>query len=506
MNDPSEHVRACTPPGPWRGVLGAIILLLLGSTVPHRARSATAPSGPVFAETACDLPHLSPEIAPRVRCGTVSVPRDYGEPDRGSFKLAVVVVGNTQQPTLPDPVVYINGGPGSPLTTYADYQARHPYAASRDLILVDQRGVGRSEPRLCPGVAPALLDADLAVLAAPTADAQAEAQARRRSVFMACRDEARAQGIDLDDFGTAVTAEDFEQVRQALGIARWNVVGESYGTTVAMTLMARHPKPIRSAVLDSLYPPDPLPPSWARAAEARAAFFALCERDPGCATAYPDPGGVYRQTLDQLGRARLTVAVPPRLGQPGNRAPLTASMFEVVTDNLLYFPSAYPSLPRLIAQVHNGDTSGFAAALAAVLAGREALDTPANTAVECRDRPQYREALIHNADALEHTTLLGICGDWAQLGPAPVIPTGTDIPTLVLAGQFDPNASPALSHQTAELIGGRAHWVEFPLLGHNVRQFSPCASGMVAAFIETPAQMPDTSCSQRRPPIRFLPR
>jgi pimeloyl-ACP methyl ester carboxylesterase len=206
-----------------------MILLLLSGALQHRARSEAAPARPVFDETTCDLPHLSPEIAPRVRCGTVSVSRDYGNPERGSFKLAVVV-GSAQKPAHPDPVAYINGGPGSPLTAYAEYQSRHPYAASRDLILVDQRGVGRSEPRLCPGVAPALLGADLAVVAAPTAEAQAQAQARRRSAFTACRNEARAKGIDLDDFGTAVTAEDFEQIRQALGIARWNVVGESYGT------------------------------------------------------------------------------------------------------------------------------------------------------------------------------------------------------------------------------------------------------------------------------------
>ena len=110
------------------------------------------------------------------------------------------------------------------------------------------------------------------MITAPTADAQADAQARRRSAFMACRDEARAHGIDLNDFGTAVTAEDFEHFRQALGIARWNVVGEFYGTTVAMTLMAHHPEPIRTAVLDLLICLT-VPPSWTRAAEARAAFF-----------------------------------------------------------------------------------------------------------------------------------------------------------------------------------------------------------------------------------------
>ena len=112
----------------------------------------------------------------------------------------------------------------------------------------------------------------------PLADSiTAETKDRRHALFMACRDEAKAQRIDLDDFGTNVTVEDFEQVRRALGIARWNVVGNSYGTTVVMTLMARHPEAIRSAVLDSVYPPDLVLPPWsARIAAARTAFFGMC--------------------------------------------------------------------------------------------------------------------------------------------------------------------------------------------------------------------------------------
>jgi pimeloyl-ACP methyl ester carboxylesterase len=473
-------------------------LVLLASTLPHDAFGQVDRPRPAFQEAACDLPHLSPEIAPRVRCGTVSVPHDYGNPGRGSFNLAVVVVRSVPEPALSDPVVYINGGPGSPLTAYTDYQARHPYAEGRDLVLVDQRGIGRSEPTLCPGATDALLRANIATAGAPSADAQAQ----RRSAFMACRDEARARGIDLDDFGTATTVDDFDQVRQALGIARWNVVGESYGTTVAMTLMARYPGTIRSAVLDSLYPPDPLPAWSARVAEARDAFFALCEHDAVCAGAYPDIAATYRQALNRLDGAPLTVPVPPRMQQPGNQILLTASAFEVVVGNLLYYPSNYPGLPRLIAQVRDGDAAGFAAALAAVLAGAEALNIPVHTAVECRDRPHYRDALADDAEAQLH----GICSEWSALGPSPVVPAGTKVPTLVLAGQLDPNASPTLSRRVAGLIGESAHWIEFPLVGHDVRQFSPCAATVVAVFIDRPDQLPDASCAQRRPSIRFLPR
>lgn len=483
---------------PKRIALYAATLVLLSSTLPHRASGQSDRSRPAFRETACDLPHLSPYLAPQVRCGTVPVPRDYGDPGRGFFNLAVVVVRSVQQPTQPDPIVYINGGPGSPLTVYTDYQARHPYAGGRDLVLVDQRGIGRSEPAICPGAAGALLRATIMATGTPNTAAQAQ----RRAAFMACRDEARVRGIDLDDFGTATTVEDFDQVRQALGIERWNVVGESYGTTVAMTLMARHPGTIRSAVLDSLYPPDPLPAWSARFTEARDAFFALCEHDAICAAAYPDLAELYRQALDRLDRAPLAVPVPPRMQQPGNQMLLTASAFQVFVGNLLYYTSSYPGLPRLIAQAHDGDSADLAAALATILTGAEALNIPAHTAVECRDRPHYRDSLADDAEA----QLQGICGEWSALGPPPVVPVATSIPTLVLAGQFDPNASPALSRRVAGLIGESAHWVEFPLIGHSVRASSPCAAAVVAAFIDRPELMPDVSCAQRQPSIRFLPR
>jgi hypothetical protein len=67
-------------------------------------------------------------------------------------------------------------------------------------------------------------------------------------------------------------------------------------------------------------------------------------------------------------------------------------------------------------------------------------------------------------------------------------------------------ARPALSRRVAEMIGNNARWVEFPLVGHNVRQFSPCGAKIAADFIDHPAQAPDTSCADRIAPIHFLPR
>jgi len=189
----------------YAGTIG-VLVLVSGLALDGPASGQRELPQPVFEETACDLPGLSPEIRPRLRCGTVSVPRNYSNPGAGRFKLAVVVVRRAQQPTFPEPVVYISGGPGGPLTIYTDHQARTPYAPSRDLILIDQRGTGRSEPNLCPDLDGAFLDAAVAIATEATDDALA----KRRAVYAACHAGSTARGVELKDFGTSVTVADFE--------------------------------------------------------------------------------------------------------------------------------------------------------------------------------------------------------------------------------------------------------------------------------------------------------
>jgi pimeloyl-ACP methyl ester carboxylesterase len=480
---------------------GTALMFLIEFALVGHARGQ--PLRPVFDETVCDLPGVSPEIGPRLRCGTISVPRNYDDPGAGRFKLAVVVVRSAQQPAFPEPVVYINGGPGSPLTIYADHQARTPYAPSRDLILVDQRGAGRSEPKLCPDLDEALFDAAVAVATDPSDDTLA----KRGAAYARCRAQATARGIDLTDFGTTVTAADFEWVRRALGIERWNLYGESYGTTVAMTLLALHPDTLRSAVLDSIYPPDPRPMQSSNVADALDAFFRYCAGDEVCAAAYPDLAATYRETMSGLARAPLIVTVPTELHLPDDRVSLTSSLFEDLVGNLIYYPSFYPNLPRLIAAVQDRETQGVGKVLASAFAAMAAqVNRATNVAVECRDRPHYHNPLPAGASVLDRLQPYGLCDDWPKIGPAPLVPIGTAVPTLVLSGEFDPVTRPSESQHVAAQIGANARWVEFARIGHNVRGFSPCGAKIASDFIDKPAQSPDTSCADRAAPIRFLPK
>ncbi len=467
--------------------------------------SARAAEVPRFEPTTCNLPDTA-DLLPRLRCGVVRVPRDYAHPDGSTFALAVVVIASERQPARGDPVVYISGGPGSPLTIFSGFQARHPYAIDRDLILVDQRGTGRSEPHLCPDLQDNLVNAMLTVVADPTPDALAAS----RAVHAACHDSITQRGIDPNAFGTATTVEDFEWVRGALGVTRWNVIGESYGTTVAMTLLARHPQSVRSAVLDSLNPPDVFfgMPWSARLADAREAFFAACAASPACAAVYPDLAGLYREALVRLGQAAATVSLPSALHVAGDQVRLTPSLFEEAVGRLVYYPATYANLPRLIAATRNGDTKPIGAAIASLLAGaKQDGNVGAFVAVECRDRPHWREPAAQDASPLDLALLPpGICAAWSAIGPEPEVPRDTVVPTLVLAGQFDPNIRPEQSRHVADLIGRNARWVLFAGIGHNVRHFSPCAQGLVAAFIEKPDEDQDMACAKSgNGPVAFVP-
>ena len=288
-------------------------------------------------------------------------------------------------------------------------------------------------------------------------------------------------------------------MRRALGVTRWNVIGESYGTTVAMTLLAHHPQSIRSAVLDSLNPPDAYfgMPWSARVGRARDAFFTVCQSDPACAASYPDLTSLYREATAQLEQYAPLVPMPPALHLPGDYVRLTPSLFEEVVGRLVYYPSTYAGLPHLIAATYGGDLKPVGAALATLLTtairnGNEG----AFVAVECRDRPRWREPAQSGASPLDLALLPpGVCATWSALGPEPDVPRNVVVQTLVLTGQLDPNIRPEQSRHVADQIGQNAHWVLFAGIGHSVRHFSKCAQILVAAFIEEPDREHDTACA-----------
>jgi pimeloyl-ACP methyl ester carboxylesterase len=192
-------------------------------------------------------------------CGYLTVPENYAEPNGTQIRLAVAIARHPSGNPEPDPIVYLEGGPGgSPLeflylTFNTQYQAL--FETNRDIVIFDQRGIGYSEPALdCPEMQALnieLLDYELdgATLT------QDELDTLLVDSLMACG-ETLSVDNDLSAYNSASNAADVESLRMALGYEQINLWGISYGTRLALTIMRDYPDGIRSVVIDSVYTPD----------------------------------------------------------------------------------------------------------------------------------------------------------------------------------------------------------------------------------------------------------
>src|SRR5579859_6717998 len=472
-------------PAPSRlGHLAAcgVLAVLMTATLQGSASGSPLTAPPSFDETACDLPNISPELRPRLQCGTVSVPRDYSNPSAGVFKLAIVVIRTPAKERQADPVLFLQGGPGTPLTSRAAQVARSESAVlapDRDLILLDQRGAGRSEPALCPDL-PALQ----LRLVAQNLEPDAFAEAWRDS-FRDCRRELDRDGIDPAWFGTNVTVEDLQIVRRALGISRWNVYGRSYGTTVAMTLMARYPDSLRAVVLDSVYPPDPLPRTRGETVDAAlTALFEACHADATCATAHPDLAATYREVMAELAKAPLPV--PLRSGSGLETITLGSLGFATIVEKSLYFRPLLAMLPKAIQAAHDRDAATLQPLIEHLAGGFLEGSAGDQVAVECRDRPGAAGARMLGGDVGHPDLHNETCGVWAVAGDPPIVMATPGVPSLLLAGGIDPVTPPIFAEAAARVIGPSAEVVEFPTLGHDIEEFSACGAKLIAQFVQHP--------------------
>src|SRR5687767_3553080 len=229
-------------------------------------------------------------------CHWLVVPEDRARPKVATLKLAVMVLHSLSSSPAPDPVVFLAGGPGSPGIEGFENFADSPMLESRDIVLFDQRGTGMSEPSLdCPEVA----DARVADFRHP--DAHDVELGRVRDAMRECRRRLVDEGVRLDAYDTLESAADVADLRIALGLDEWNLYGVSYGTRLALETMRSYPEGIRTAVLDSVYPPSRrgIDGYITGVDEAFERLVAACDADENCASLQPNLGDLIQRVGDR---------------------------------------------------------------------------------------------------------------------------------------------------------------------------------------------------------------
>lgn len=245
------------------------------------AEGGAAPQGLAqFKPAACWFPKVSGR---RVDCGFIPVPEAH-DPipgNRRTIDLAVAIFRSSAASPAPDPLVYIAGGPGaSGVAEVAGSLGSGSSSVfgkvlgSRDVIALDQRGTGASQPSL----------------ACTPQDAKMVGGTENvPGSLRACHDRLVRQGIDLSRYNTAEIAADVEDVRKALGHSQWNVMGSSYGTRIALEYARQYGAVIRAMVLDSVVPPqvDAIAEDGPNLWDAFLRVSSACAAQPACARAYP---------------------------------------------------------------------------------------------------------------------------------------------------------------------------------------------------------------------------
>ena len=411
-------------------------------------------------------------------CGNYEVAEDREAPGR-RIQIAVVVLKATGPTAQADAILPLQGGPGQAATPLAPMFSRllEDLRRERDIVLVDVRGTGKSNPLHCNIASPPWtrsLD-----LMPPEA-------------IRGCRD-ALQQRADLRLYTTAIIARDLDEIRAALGIERWNVFGVSYGTRLAQEYTRAFGARVRTLTLHGVAPPSmaiPLP--YAR--DAQQAVDKLLD-------------GTTRATLTRLlERLSHDPAVVPT---PTGDVAVSPGELSEALRNMLYDARSAAAATEMIQAADAGD---YRAAAEAVLRQRRGFSGDIALgmflSVTCtEDIPRITDAAISEAT---RDTFLGeyrvrqqmtACRNWVA-GTAPEQagqPLRSDVPALLISGEVDPVTPPRNGDEVARTLPNARH-VVIPGHGHTMSIGEPCIATALKQFIQTAnARDVDLSCVTRNP-------
>ena len=504
----------------WRSptvfALGMFLAIAFGARGGSSSNPPLVGAVPRFEPGACptSLPSI-PALA-GAECGKLVVPENRQNLNGQTIRLPVARIPSVAQPSNPDPVVYMAGGPGANAIAQAEILVSVGLNQTRDLIIMNQRGVADTEPALtCDEIDRFNIKAVGLPYDSPKTGTMHVAATK------ACHDRLVGQGIDLSAYHTGENSADFADLRKVMGIAEWNVYGLSYGTDLALSLMRDHPEGIRSVIIDSVVPPSAvsLALTWTSASEAINDIFRTCAAQPACTSKFGD--------LETAFAAQVQLREANPLTTTGTYSPKVPP-FKVVLDGgalvnwLGSVPDpvvAIPSIPSAIAELVQGKPRQIANSRAALAdpAAIGAVGWGLFYSVVCSEWapfgpdslilvqgllafPTYPKSVLSMAHGFPFMTQ--DCSVWnVPTAPGARQVTISTIPTLVMAGSFDGKTSPqwavyaasTLQNSTTGIIPGAGHGALFLMGLANDSAAKPCAQHVVASFLSNPME-PDIGC------------
>lgn len=478
--------------------------LALGAAGMAAAEPAAPSTGSAPLElSACELEHPFHLTVVAAQCGWLPVAENRQDPAGRHLRLRLARVPAINRDRRPDALFVLAGGPGMAATTFyagvAGAFAR--IHRDRDIVLVDQRGTGGSNPLECPEGEDLLYRASDAEIAADTARCLAGLAAR----------------ANVADYTTSVAVRDLDAVRAALGYERIDLYGGSYGTRVAQHYLRRFPGRVRALILDGVVPVGrAVGPDTPLAAEsALEAIFARCVHEAPCGRRFGDPAETYHRLWAALAAHPAPVSVTDPTS--GERQRLEFGDYQLATVlRLVSYSSEYAALLPLLLDEAGAHADYAPLAAQFLLAGREyggLLALGMHNSVVCtEDVPFYDPRSIDRA-RLAHTFLgttqldglAALCRIWPRgvLDPDLHAPLASEVPALLLSGSDDPVTPPRYAAEAARAFPNSLSIV-LAGFGHG-QLIAPCMDRVLAAFLERASVRGlDIGCTRAARPMPFF--
>jgi pimeloyl-ACP methyl ester carboxylesterase len=430
---------------------------------------------PTFTPAACSFSAPGLVEGDSIRCGTVEVSMRNGTDTTAT--LAITIVG-AAAPEAADPIFHLPGGPGAGAEAYAPILGSTylglAVATNRQVVFVDQRGTGNSEPFL-------------------TCDDPSGPKT--------CVEAWNTAGIDPLAFTTVNSADDVADVATALGADEFNVWGASYGSRLALEVARRHSGRVRSLTIESVdTAASPLDDSTDIIAVIDRVRD-VCSADVVCAAAVPDLRAAINDSAVVLEATPLTTSL----------GPLDTATYGQTILSLLEASMGDWLLPTFVAAVRDADIATVDAVLASVsaepaLGGR--FSPGMNAVVNCADSSPFDpEALLANGPADSDDLLSNLqwvqadgqygsaCDAWPHALDGPTEPVNVETPTLVINGRDDSN-TPLENAELAAATLPNSTLVAFPGYGHFPmhRGGNECGESIFISFMSDPASPIDATC------------
>ncbi|GJM06107.1 MAG: alpha/beta hydrolase [marine bacterium B5-7] len=422
-------------------------------------------------------------------CGRLTVPENRDYPDK-TIELNVAVIKTSSKEKLNDPLLFLAGGPGQgAVDTFASItRLFDQLLPNRDVVMVDQRGTGDSNPLRCE-VDPD----DYEALSDLTSDAW-------KDWTKNCHQSLNA---DTRMYTTSTAIEDLEAVRKALNIDQWNLYGGSYGTRKALTYMKMYPQSIRSVVLDGVVSQDEAlgVSHEANLRNTLSRVFKRCEADASCAERFGDAEQQMWKFLDQLKEQPIQLRLQNSSSGEFEEVLMTREYAVIALRMFSYAPETMGLIPLMVSLANHGQPETMAYQAQMMMDSlNQGLNNALEMSVTCAEDVPFLPKTTNKTNSLFGDDLFEMMRARCELWDSVTVdsafkePVQSAIPTLLLSGEYDPVTPPKFAEKAMQTLSNSQHLVAKGQ-GHIVGTRG-CMPKIVSAFILDPEAELETECMQ----------